>query len=332
MPYHYPGDNKLGRFWLMPHNAEFYRLLTNLDEWKELLPLVDTLGFADHGIHNLFSSAEKEQGFRIMNELGIPLALETGAIKEWGGVKHGCYGKDMFAVSDEMWKSHIKHGAKLSAVAFDEPLVNVNIFPDVWDRLGDTEAKFEFAVEQTAEYIRLIQEEYPDMMIGDIEVYPHFGVDYVMRWVDALQDRLKQKSARPLDFFRMDVCWAAYVHNTLSTGENWLEIKKVEDHCKAMGLPFSLIYWGSCVGDFYIPDTRDPRDAETLNVMWNEQVLDQGAQYKAIGGNPDQFVVQCWDVIGDGDKKTLVPPATFPIAKANSYMGTAWEFYNRYVK
>ena len=317
----------IGKVWMMPRNDSFYELFTNLDQWKETRKVVDAVGFADHALKSLFTPSKLEEGFAGMREIKMPLVLEVGGIKEWGAENNDgrgiYYGKKMFEAQNPTWQHFINLGADFSGITMDEPLLNVLHAP-AWSYLGNNEQKFEFAVEGVAEFIKHVRAEYPDLVVGDIEVAPTFTANYLIRWIDALEARVKAKTGRGMDNFRMDVNWAALRHNQVETERLWRDMKRVEDHCRSIGLPFSMIYWASAVGDFRLGSEYDEHNNQT----WYDQIMDQGEKYKAAGGKPDQWVIETWVNLNG----TPMPPTLLPETKSNSFTRSVLDFYNRFIK
>ena len=313
-----------GQYWMMPKNSSFDELFSDVSAWKNTYPVVDMVGFADHALHNLYDDATLASGFAAMNNLGIPLMLEVGAIKEWSG---GCYGQAIFDVESPMWSRFMNLGADLKGVTFDEPLVNVMEMP-TWDYLGDDAAKFEFAVEQTAEFIKIIRQNYPGMLIGDIEVLPHFTSGFVIEWIDALEARLAQKGVAGQDYFSIDLNWAAFEHAGYTQAEGWAEVKAVEDHCKSIGLPFNLIYWSADVTP-YVDGFGNAIMDERSDIAWYNQIMFQGEGYYTAGGRPDNYIVETW--VTAGPDSTPMPPTTVPDTLPHSFTSSVADFYYRFV-
>ena len=312
---------------MMPGNDRFYELFTNLDKWRYTQGIVDVVGFADHALEK-FSDDELREGFAAMNSLGLSLGLEIGCIKEHGP---DFYGRAMADQQRPVWQRFIDLGANLTSVAFDEPLLNViEIFPEVWAFLGDKEAQFEFAVEQSAEYIKIIREYFPQITLGDIEVFPTMTIAEVIRWIDALEARIKQKGAAGMDFFRFDVNWydPAFERSGYTQETGWREIKKLEDYCKSIDLPFSMIYWAPDVFRF-MEDGKAITDSRA-DEAWYDQVMTQGKNYYDAGGRPDQYVIETWVTVGEDH--TWMPPTMLPEDGVLSFTRSVKDLYDTYIK
>ena len=290
--------------WMMPRRTTFEELLTNIDQWQETLELVDVIGYADHDLNRLYSDAVLSHGFAVLNDIGLPLALEVGAIKEWSVT-----GAGTFAIQRQTWDKLIGLGATIVGIVLDEPLVAVHAHSQ-FNFVGDAEAKFEYAVEETAEFIRLVRENYPHWFVADIEVYPHFTADYVIRWIDALEARLRAKGVRGQEFFRMDVDWNAFRPRNQYM-QHWEEVRRIEDHCRSIGLPFSQIYWAANI-------PRDPGG-------WLDAILEMGQRYQDAGGMPDQYVIQSWL------NNEEIPEKTLPETDPESFTYSVLEFRKQFI-
>ena len=297
--------NNIGYKWMMPRRNTFEELTTRLGEWQDTQSLIDVIGYADHNLNNLYSDTVLRNGFAAMNKAGLPLGLEVGAIKEWGLGREGT-----FRVQKPMWDRFISLGATIAGIVMDEPLVAVGAHAQ-FDFVGDADARFEYAVEHTAEFIKMVREDYPDWFIADIEVFPHFTADYVIRWIDALEARLKEKGVRGQEFFRMDVDWNAFTSKNLTWEQGWLEVKRIEDHCRSIGLPFSLVYWAADI-------PRAPGG-------WLNSILRMGQGYKDAGGKPDQYVIQTWL------NSENIPELTLPESDPHSFTYSVLEFNKQFI-
>ncbi|NUN95886.1 MAG: hypothetical protein HUU16_06910 [Candidatus Omnitrophica bacterium] len=244
-------------------NKEPFRdLFEHPDEWVEARNLIHAIGYYDHAI-NRYSDAELTEWFALIKEWDKKLFIETGALKEWCQSAQACFD----AVSP-LYDRFLSLGARIDAFSMDEPLINV---------LANGYGDYAFAVNQTAEWIRMVREKYPDTAIGSIEPYPAIPLDDLKNWILDLNARLAELNVRGLDFFCLDPDWIRFNHDG-----NWSEVKQLELFCRGLGLPFSLIYWASD----HTPYSSD--------ASWTYSVLQQGREYRAVGGKPDEYDIQSW--------------------------------------
>jgi hypothetical protein len=242
-----------------------------------------------------------------MKENNMKLGLEVGAVKPWGKT-----GKRVFEVQRPMWDRFNRLGGDIFAIALDEPLVAVTFhLPEKDDafKAMTPEQRFEHGIEETANFIALVREHYPNILIGDIEVYPSIKADMVIAWEDALEARLKAKGVKGQDFFRLDVNWVAF---PVQNG-SWEDFIRIENHCKKIGLPFSMIFWASD-----LPGDPQKREDPTA---WYKGVMHQGKEYLKHG-KPDQYVIETW---------VDAPPEAFPETKEWTFTRSVIDFYNRFI-
>ncbi|MBE3069394.1 MAG: hypothetical protein IMZ66_04070 [Planctomycetes bacterium] len=260
--------------WMMPPSHDggrcFRELFEQPDAWKETRALVGVLGYADHLLTKQFTDDQLRAWLPMLKAWGLRLALEVGAVKPWGRT-----GEKTFGIQRPQWDRVRRLGGDFFAVAMDEPLCCAR------KEIGETD---DYAVRETAAFIALVRQHYPDVLVGDIEPYPFIPMPDLLKWIDALQKRLAEMKVRGLDFFRLDVNWVEF---TVHGRGSWREVRQLELACRRQGLPFSLIYWAS---DYPEMKRRGLADDAT----WYVSVMRQGYDYAAVDGSPDEFVVESW--------------------------------------
>ena len=142
----------------------------------------------------------------------------------------------------------------------------------------------EYAVEETANFIALVRQHFPQMLIGDIEPYPSLSLADHIWWIEALEKKLAQRNVRGLDFYRLDVNWSNFIVFDRGT---WPEVKKLERYCRDRKLPFSMIYWAS--GQPLLKRLELADDS-----TWYISIMHQGYAYAMAQGAPDQYVIESW--------------------------------------
>jgi hypothetical protein len=260
--------------WMAPPGIENGKSLRDLFEhpeaWKETRSLVDVLMYTDLNFKRQFNDDELRRWFGQLKDWNIRLAMEVGALKEWGMT-----GEKTFAAERPIWDRLQGLGANLYAIAMDEPLCCAR------EKIHKPD---DYAVEETANYIALVRQHFPEMLIGDIETYPSISVEDHEHWIEALQKRLAEKNVRGLDFYRLDVDWIRF---TLQNKGSWKEVRDLERFCRQKKLPFSLIYWSSGYPGML---KRGMADDST----WYVSIMQQGYDYAFIDGKPDQYVIESW--------------------------------------
>lgn len=260
--------------WMGPPSYDkarcFRGLFENPDAWWETRAVIDVLTCADHQLDRHFTDDELRAWFSQLRKWRLKFALEVGAVKPWGQT-----GEKTFAVQRPKWERFRSLGADLYAIALDEPLLCCREHIDKSDG---------YALDETADFIARVRKQYPEMLIGDIETYPSIPLEDHYRWIDALQARLAEKGVRGLDFYRLDVNWANFV---VQDHGCWGDVRKLEEHCRARELPFSLIYWAS-------EQPALARIGLADDSTWYVSIMQQGYDYAMLRGRPDQYVVQSW--------------------------------------
>jgi hypothetical protein len=289
--------------WMMPPAAQDGRSLRELfakpEEWRETRAKVDVLGYADHLLHKQFTDDELRAWLPLIGKWGLKLGLEVGAVKEWGKT-----GQGTFDAQRPMWDRFQALGGRIHALAMDEPLCCVR---------NALKKPDEYAVEETARFVALVRQHYPEVRIGDVEPYPSVSLDDLLAWLDALQARLKKLNVRGLDFFRVDVDWVHFIQGPRGS---WREVKKLEEACRARGIPFSLIYWAADYPHLQRLGLAD-------DASWYVSILRQGQDYALVGGRPDEYVIESW--VG-------APSAAVPEKDEWTFTRSVRDFCERFVK
>jgi hypothetical protein len=259
--------------WIGPPGAENGKSLRAMfehpDQWPQTRSMIDGLLYADHNMRQ-FSDKDLRMWFADMRDWKLRLSLEVGAVKEWGVT-----GDIPFQRQSPWWDHLQKLGGKIDTIAMDEPFLCVR------KRLNKPDA---YAVEETARFMALVRQRYPDMRIGDIETYPSIPLADHQWWIENLNRALRDKHVRELDFYRLDVNW---INFTVQQTGSWKELKLLEQYCRARHLPFSLIYWPA---DLPLMK-RLQRFGEST---WYLSIMRQAQDYVAVGGAPDEYVIESW--------------------------------------
>jgi len=260
--------------WIGPPGQDkgkaFREFFERPDDWKETRSLVDVLFFSDLSARDRFTDDELTRWFAQARDWKLKLAMEVGAIKPWGRT-----GADTFAKEKVYWEHIQKLGANLYAIAMDEPLVCTR------EEIHESD---EYAIEQTADYVALVRQNFPGLLVGDIEAYPSSSVEEHEHWIEALNKRLADKGVRGLDFYRLDVDWLSFTEQNKGS---WRDLHRLEVWCRQRKLPFQLIYWASA---YPALAHRGLADDST----WYTAIMQQAYDYAIVEGAPDSFVIESW--------------------------------------
>jgi hypothetical protein len=247
----------------------FRELFEHPDQWTETRKAVDVLFATDLRLRE-FKDDELRAWFGQMHDWNLKLAMEVGALKEWGQTGEKCFNAER-----KNWERLQGLGANLYAISMDEPLCACR------EHINKTD---DYALEETAQYIKLVREAFPTLLIGDIETYPSITIEDHEKWIEGLQKRLAELKVRGLDFYRLDVDWVRF---TVQNKGSWKEARQLELYCRQHKLPFSMIYWPSGFESLRKQGLGDDSTYYT-------STMQQGYDYHRVGGNPDQYVIESW--------------------------------------
>ena len=277
----------------------FRELFEHPDQWQQTRKVIDVLQYADHTLKKQFSDDELRRWFAMLNEWKLKFAMEVGAVKPWGQT-----GAKTFKIQRQKWEHFQTLGANLYAIAMDEPLLCCRKHINKPD---------DYAVKETADFIALVRQHFPQMLIGDIEPYPSISVDDHKWWIESLEKALAEKHVRGLDFYRIDANWANFV---VQNHGSWRELRDLERYCRGKKMPFSLIYWAS-----------DQPSLKRLGLAdestWYTSIIQQGYGYAMVQGRPDQYVLQSW---------IESPPHSVPETESWTLTRSVLDFSRKFLK
>ena len=300
--------NAQSRVWMFPSPFEDGKSLQELfgrpDAWRQTRQRISGIAYADHWLNSQFNDAQLRAWLPQLSRWGLKLGLEVGAVKPQSPT-----GQKAFESDHPKWDRFIADGAHIDHIAMDEPLVTT---------VRNLHLPMQYGVEQTAQFIALVRRAYPTMAVGDIEPYPSFQPGEVLQWVDALQARLRQMGVRGLDFLRLDVDWMHFHPGDAKGQLGWQGVRMIEDGCHQRRLRFSLIYWAA---DYPALRHADRQNAAT----WTEGILDEGARYAAVGGRPDDIMVESWLM----SAQEAVPANAIPENNPNTLAGSVLALESR---
>jgi hypothetical protein len=250
--------------------SQLRELFDQPDSWKESRAQINAFLTNDH-MWGKVPDGDVQKWMGQLKQWHLPLELEVGAVKEWGGQT----GQSTFEAERPGWDRLISLGAPLKSIAQDEPLCCVRYAIKKDD---------DYAVNETASFISLVRQTYPQMKIGDIEPYPSLKLEEHQKWLDALQAKLASMNVKGLDFYRVDVDWNSF--NVAGDG-NWKDVKGIADYCKKINVPFSLIYWSS-----YYPFLKSKNIGS--DNTWYVGIMSEGYAYAAMQAAPNQYCIESW--------------------------------------
>jgi len=188
--------------WFGPNmgSVDFPDLFSNPQAWAKARSKIDVFKFYTQNLlddpcsicgSDILHTFVGVDAFKSLAESGIATAIEVGAVKEWG-----CTSDVTFGVADTVIRNVEDRGGRVDFLAMDEPLIGGGIVVN-GSTCGYT---MEQSAGATAKFIGRVHSAYPNMIVGDIEPYPHFSVAELEAWTDAVVAD-GQKPA----FFHLDV-------------------------------------------------------------------------------------------------------------------------------
>ena len=224
------------------------------------------------------TDADLKAQFADLDRRGIALALEWGMLTPSATCGRGVEGFGGPSTLTALRRIHAL-GGKLSFIAMDEPIY----FGTLYKGQNACNWTLPQMAENAAANIKALQNEFPDVQVGDIEPLPDDAdpnwLDQYTRGIDALQTA----TGKPLAFFHTDIAWTA-------SNKKWqAAIASMRQIVADRGLPFGVIYNS---GDSQQTDARWLSDAESHMVTYENGV-----------NPPDHIIFQSWNAY----PKTLLP-------------------------
>lgn len=182
-------------------STDFLQLFTKPESWANAREVVDVFKLYSlnlfpepcefcNGI-SLPTLAEVD-AFRLLGEWDKPIAIEVGAVYEFG-----CQGENTFRVDAGVVVDNVaRNGGQVRIIAMDEPLLHGGTKPVA----GSCDFSPEEAAAETADFVAAAHAAHPEIIIGDIEPYPHYSVAELQDWILALE-----RFGVELAFFHVDV-------------------------------------------------------------------------------------------------------------------------------
>ena len=287
--------------------SAYRQMIEQPEQWEKLRSHVGALLFTAGWLCKQYpNDDELKAAMQKLREMNMPIELEVGALKEWGKT-----GEATYKAQTRDWDRILQSGGNVISFAMDEPFICSR---EHMKMSRENNFDMEFAAEETAVFVELVRKNYPDIMVGDIEGFPYISADEMIQWIDLVQSKLKARGVRGLDFFRADTNWPNFV--VANTEETWRGLKKIENHCRSIGLPFSVIYWAADYGNPRFEGYYDDR-------TWYVGIMRMAYDYNIWNeGRPDQLVIESW--VG-GPLKTL--PESDPF----TFTGSALDFAERFL-
>jgi hypothetical protein len=220
---------------------------------------------------------ELHQAVANLKQRGLALAVEAGPLNAPDSCGQGIEG---FAGTEEglLIAKRIKSaGGTIHLIALDEPY----FFAHFYDGENACRWSAEKIAEEVDNYIKTMQTEFPEAIIGDTEpLNGNADANAYIEWLDTFH----KVNGYQLAFLHMDVDWGRI---------NWpQEVKAIENHGREIGVPVGIIYTGNSI--------------DQTDKAWLEAAGEHVKKYELqAGGQPAHVLFQSWN-----DKPDFVLPET----------------------
>jgi hypothetical protein len=254
-------------------SADFPALFSQPELWQTARERVDVFKFAsnalagfpyDIGGDNVLETFVEVGAFAKLHEWGIAISVEAGAIK-------------FFACEAQSWADYANlaidnveaNGGQVSFLSMDEPLIGGQVVEN-----GQTcGLTMDETAAVVAEFVDLVTAAHPDVIVGDIEAYPHYPVADLEEWILALQGA----GAAPA-FLHLDVD----IERAAVEGQDVIDdLRRLRDFSEQQGIPFGVIL----TANWTFTDTDEHYFQSTME--WADTVA-------TALGRPSHVIFQSW--------------------------------------
>lgn len=234
------------------------------------------------------------QAFEKLMEWELSIAVEAGAVKPWG-----CTGRREFELANRAIENIHTHGGIVDFLAMQEPLHEGQVVHQNGKTCGLT---MEETAQVTAQFIDLIDADYRDIIVGDIEPYPVRSVSELKEWVLELE-----KHGVELGFFHLDVDRnrvRVEGHNVAA------DLWELNQFFEQRDIPFGVIFWAN--SDF---------TARRSNRSYFEDTMEWVREVKAaLMEKPSHVIFQSW--VGPAESGLHEVPINLPEDDSSVYSHT----------
>lgn len=243
---------------------KFLDVCLNPGSWSAGIGQVDFFGTVDWQLMN-GNTSQLSSCFNNIGNYGKRLILEVPALKGWCSTGQACFDAtkpkiDHFislAPGDWGWGRRI-------TLMMDWPL-----HAAVGSQLN---AGWEYGVVQTAQYMKLMRDEYPYIQILSIEGHPTFSAGDLAWWVQALGDESAAIGTPIIEGLVVD--------HDFNAGGSVSDMVWLKGQVNAVGPRFGVAFFGS---------------GATNDQQYYTKVMAQGASYEANAAGLDMYWVTSWD-------------------------------------
>jgi hypothetical protein len=226
---------------------------------------------------NILPNLAAVDAFGQLGQWGTAIAVEIGALKYYA-----CDADTAAHNADAVIAAIESQGGKVRYLSMDEPYIGALATVDG----RSCHLPMASAAQQTAQYIREVQQRHPGTLVGDVEPYPYFSIDQLIAWEDALADNGATPAYLHLDVDRNDV---------KNRGSNVTgDLQRLKSALAARHIPMGVIFMGL--------EIELPRDAgPSSDQAYHDTVMSWVQTTHAAIGVPEHSVFQSWVFIAGGN-------------------------------
>ena len=260
--------------WYAPNmgSSDFPNLFNEPEKWILARNKLDVFQFYTQNLlpdncdicgNNLLGTFTKVDAFRKLKEWDIPISIEVGAVKEWGCFE-GANDEEL-RVANEVIQNVRSNGGDVAILAMDEPRI--------YGESKECSYTVPEIAKHTADFINKVHRKHPQIVIGDIEPYPHYSYKELTDWVLELK-----KNNVELAFFHLDVD----VERVRVEGQNVSrDLQAFDEFFHEHGIPFGVIL------------TSNWRDAGS-NKTYYDSTMKWTSTVNEAMGKPEHVIFQSW--------------------------------------
>jgi len=287
--------------WFAPNmgSVDFPQLFSEPELWVSAREQVDVFKFYgnnvwgfpyDIGGDNVLDTFVEVDAFQKLHEWGTAVALELGVVKFFA-----CEPQSWVDYADLTINNIESNGGRVSFIAMDEPLIGGQVVEN-----GETCG---YSMEQTAqvvaEFSRAVTTSHPEVLIGDIEAYPHYSAADLEHWLVVLGEA----GVVPA-FFHLDVD----IERVRVEGQDVAsDLIRLRDFSEDRGIPFGVIFTSN-----WTASGSDP--------SYYQSTLEWAATVAAALGRPPHVVFQSW--MGPAESGRHEVPINLPESSPDVYSHT----------
>lgn len=206
------------------------------------------------------SDPDLAQCFANLNSYGIEFTLETGITGPFTS------GEDAFDFNRVFWNRFIGLGAPLTTFYLQEPLTS---------GLEHTSLTYGQLVQETADWIALVRQNYPGMKLILMEAYPYNSPSETLDFIDDVNAAAASLSVDGLDGYELDL-------DINASGWSWSGVSTIRSEVHSRSMEFHAILWGG--------------GSTGSNCDYVQNTLDQALGMISNGLTADTYSIQSWDV------------------------------------